>query len=140
MLGSAPQECRLARARDVPAPSDSEAGDGVTSYVMITGKNTVGGLLGSPGTRPGEITDGLSKTILVIEVHGLKIPWTEPRNITLDELASRLQFGGQIGHVASFNVALADGTVRDLPTKIDAETLRRLATINDGLPVKIDQF
>ncbi len=121
-------------------PSDSSAADGETSYVMITGQNTVGGVPGSPGTRTADVTDGLSKTILVIEVYGLKIPWTEPRDITLDELVSRLQSGGQIGHVASFNVALADGTVRGLPTKIDAETLRRLATINDGLPVEIDQF
>ena len=77
----------------------------------------------------------MSNTILVVEVHGLKIPWTEPRDITLDELLARLRSGGRIGHVAGFNVGMADGSVRTLPMQIDAEMLRRLATINDGLPV-----
>ncbi len=134
----------LALVKQMPqefrCPSDGSAGEGETSYVMITGENTIGGVAGSPGTRTADITDGLAKTILVVEVHGLKIPWTEPRNITLDELAVRLRSGGQIGHVASFNVALADGAVRNLPVTIDPETLRRLATINDGLPVQVEQF
>ena len=134
----------LGLAKQMPpefrCPSDSSDGDGETSYVMITGRNTVGGLPGSPGTRLGEITDGASNTILVIEVHGLKIPWTEPRDVTLDELLARLRSGGLITHVASFNVGMADGSARSLPAKIDAETLRRLATINDGLPVEINQY
>jgi hypothetical protein len=87
-------------------PSDSDAADDETSYVMVTGPNTVGGPSGSPGTRPREITDGLSSTILVVEVHGLKIPWTEPRDITLDELLARLRSGARIGHVAGFYVSI----------------------------------
>ncbi len=134
----------LALVKQMPSqfrcPSDSNPGDGETSYVMITGKNTVGGAPGSPGTSPGEITDGMSKTILVVEVHGLKIPWAEPRDITLDELLSRLRSGARIGHVAGFNVGMADGSVRHLPLQIDPETLRRLATINDGLPVDMNKF
>ena len=92
------------------------------------------------GTSIAQITDGAANTILVIEVHGLKIPWTEPRDITLDELLALHRSGALIGHAARFNVALADGSTRSLPANIDAETLRRLATINDGLPVHIDQF
>ena len=107
---------------------------------MITGPNTMGGPPGSSGTSPRDVTDGLSRTILVVEVHGLKIPWTEPRDVTIEELASQLRSGGRIAHVASFNVVLGDASVRNLPARIDAETLRRLATINDGLPVQINQF
>jgi hypothetical protein len=118
-------------------PSDSDDSDGETSYFMITGKNMVGGPPGSPGTRFSDITDGLSGTIAIVEVHGLKIPWTEPRDITLNELLARLHSGGRIAHVATFNVGMADQSVRNLPANIDAETLRRLATINDGLPVEI---
>jgi hypothetical protein len=121
-------------------PSDGSPGDGETSYVMITGKNMVGGAPGPRGTSLAQITDGPNRTILVVEVHGLKIRWTEPRDITLEELNARLRSGGRIAHVASFNVGMADGSVRNLPAKIDPETLRRLATINDGLPVQVEQF
>ena len=127
--------------RDFRCPSDTDAGDGETSYVMITGKNTIGGVAGSRGTGLSEITDGTANTILVAEVHGLKIPWTEPRDITLDELQQRLKSGGgRIGHVSGFNVAFADGAVRHLSYTIDPETLRRLAIINDGQPVDVEKF
>jgi hypothetical protein len=121
-------------------PSDSSPGDGETSYVMLTGPNTVGGTPGSAGVSPQEIVNGPSRTIAIVEVHGLKIPWTEPRDITLDELTARLRSGGRIAHIAVFNVAMADGSVQNLSATIDAETLRRLATINNRLPVQIDKF
>jgi hypothetical protein len=120
-------------------PSDDSGGEGETSYVMITGKGTVGGMPGSPGTRLGEFTDGLAQTILVAEVHGLKIPWTEPRDITLDELLVQVGSGARIAHLLSFNVGLADGSVHTLFTQVDPETLRALATINGRLPVTNDQ-
>ena len=119
---------------------DSAAADAETSYVMITGKDTVGGVPGSHGTRRGDITNGPERTILVVEVHGLKIPWTEPRDITLDELIQRVKSGARIGHVAGFNVGMADGSAKNLPNNIDVETLRRLAIMNDGPPVDISKF
>ncbi len=131
----------LAIAKQMPreflCPSDSEAGAGETSYVMITGENTIGGTPDSSGVSPRQITDGTSNTILIVEVHGLKIPWTEPRDITLDELLQRVRSGARIGHVTGFNVGMADGSVHFLSTTFDAETLRRLAIINDGQPVNI---
>jgi len=134
----------LAIAKQMPreflCPSDTGAGEGETSYVMITGENTIGGTPDSSGVTPRQITDGTSNTIMIVEVHGLKIPWTEPRDITVDELLQRVRSGGRIGHVATFNVGMADGSVRPLPNRIDAETLRRLAIINDGQPVKINDF
>ena len=78
-------------------PSDDQAANGETSYVMLTGPNTIGGKPGSPGTSLGQVTGGTSKTILVLEVHGLKIPWTEPRDITLNELHAKLRGGRRLG-------------------------------------------
>jgi prepilin-type processing-associated H-X9-DG protein len=80
-----------------------------------------------------------SKTIMVVEVQGLKIPWTEPRDITLDELVERLKSsGGRIGHVSGFNVGMVDGSVQRLSVKIDAQTLRQLTLINGKKPVRVD--
>jgi hypothetical protein len=108
---------------------------------MITGKDTIGGLPGSSGKSFFQLASGSSNTILVLEVHGLKIPWTEPRDITLDELAQRLKAsGGRIGHVTGFNAALADGSVHRIPAGIDPEVLRSLSTINGDKPVNIDDF
>jgi hypothetical protein len=85
-----------------------------------------------------DISGGASKTILVLEVHGLKIPWTEPRDITLDELSKRLKSGGRIGHVRGFNVGMVDGSVHHLSTTIDPETLHQLSIINGHKPVSVD--
>jgi hypothetical protein len=129
-----------ARPSEFVCPSDSEIADGETSYVMITGPNTTGGTPGSKGVAPMQIRNGASNTLLIVEVHGLKIPWTEPKDITLNELTQRLRSGGRIGHVSGFIVGMADGSVHILPYTIDAETLRRLAIVNNGQPVNINNF
>ena len=69
----------------------------------------------------------------------MKIPWTEPRDISLDELLQRLRAGGgQIGDVTGLYVGMADGSVQHLSNKIDPETLRQLSLINGKKPVNID--
>jgi hypothetical protein len=121
-------------------PSDSNVSEDDTSYVMITGEDTVGGTPGSSGIGLTDISGGASKTILILEVHGLKIPWTEPRDISLGELTQRLRSGGRIGHATGFNVGMVDGSVHRLSDTIDPEILHRLATINGNKPVNIDSF
>lgn len=121
-------------------PSDSEAGSSQTSYMMIVGKNTMGGEHGL-SVRPVQILDGNSRTLLVVEVPGMKVDWMEPKDITLEELARLLDANkNSAPHVRGFNVVFCDGSVRCLPTTIDRETLRRLAVINDGQTVNVEQF
>jgi prepilin-type processing-associated H-X9-DG protein len=130
------RELAKIRLQEFVCPSDTDAVPGETSYVMITGENTIGGKPGSPGIRPAEFSGNRGDTIMVLEVHGLKIPWTEPRDITLAELAQRLRAnGGRIGHVAGFNVGFADGSVKNISPQIDPGVLRSLAIINGGQPV-----
>jgi len=128
--------------REFRCPSDTRASVDETSYVMITGKGTVGGDPGTRGTPIGAIGAHRSPrfTILVVEVPGLKIPWTEPRDITVEELVQRVGPGpgGRASHLRGFNVALCDGSVRFLPVAIDREKLRRLA-LYDEEPVKLDE-
>jgi hypothetical protein len=110
--------------------------DNGTSYLMIVGDDMVGGEPGSKGVRMSDIHDGVSKTILIVEVPNSGIAWAEPRDITIDELIDRLD-KGQSAHLHGFNVALCDGSIQLLPVDIDRETLRRLATANDGNPVDL---
>ena len=112
-----------------------------TSYVMIVGEGTLGGLPNEEVSF-AEVMDGTSNTIMVVEVAGAGIPWMEPRDITVEEAvtfvtdpaASRFQ---QV-HPGGVNVLLADGSVRFLPTSIDPKMLRAMLTRDDGQAVRMD--
>jgi prepilin-type processing-associated H-X9-DG protein len=109
-----------------------------TNYVMIVGKGTIGGL---PNEKVGmaDITDGTVNTILVVEVVGTGIQWMEPKDLSIEELAARLNDGSakciSSRHPGGANVAMADGSVRFLSNATDAQTLRRLVLRNDGQAV-----
>ncbi len=116
-------------------PSDPGTSPTETTYVMITGKGTIGGLPNEIVRLP-DITDGSSNTIIVVEVTGTGIAWAEPRDLTLEELSLRLNDGSGkcIGslHPGGANVAMADGSVRFISDTVDPQTLRRLILRNDG--------
>ena len=119
-------------------PSDRSPSPTETNYVMIVGKGTIGG---TPNEIVGvkDITDGTSNTILVVEVTGSGINWAEPRDLTLEEFAYRINDGSGKGicskHPGGAMVLVADGSVRFVSDALDPETLRRLILRNDGLPV-----
>lgn len=106
-----------------------------TNYVMITGRGTIG-----EGTDLKGITDGLSNTILLIEITGDDLPaWTEPVDLSIEDL---LKYGvnnddapmraGSPHPSRGPNACMADGSAISLPKTIDADTLRKLAIRNDG--------
>ncbi len=115
-----------------------------TSYVMIVVPQGTGQPL-SIGNEPNRVTkaadvkDGLSNTILVVEVCDSGIAWSEPRDMTLDELRAGVNAPGANGirshHPGGACVLLADGSVRFLSETMDMELLRILAEMNDGQAV-----
>ena len=119
-------------------PSDSPTGPFDTSYVMIVGEGTVGGVP-NEAVRFRDITDGMSKTILAIEVAASGINWLEPRDMTVEEAVAYITDpaagGSRHAHPGGVNVLFADGSVRFLPQTIDPQTLRWLLTRNDGQAV-----
>ncbi len=106
---------------------NSPAGRGVTNYLTVRGKETA--FPGAEKVRPQDVRDGLSNTIMVVEVNDSKaVPWTKPDDFEVDE---KNPMAGLIGsYPGGFNVAMCDGSVRFIPSSIDAETFKALCTRN----------
>ena len=118
------------RPHGFACPSDKEAyseGATYTSYVAVVGSNAAWSGDKSRSIKEIESGGGLSNTILLVEVAGANIPWTEPRDLSLDALSD----AGSTSEVmvsskhfpddfffytprAGAHVALADGNVRFL--------------------------
>lgn len=88
--------------------------------------------------RMSEITDGTSNTIMVIEMQNTGIEWSEPQDVTLNQLLARLAQGNVSGAGNGFNVLFADGSVQFIANEIDPNQLRALITRNGGDPVNRD--
>jgi type II secretory pathway pseudopilin PulG len=114
-----------------------------TAYAFVTGPGTA-----FPEAGPltlGDITDGTSNTLLVVEACGQNIVWTEPRDVDVSHEALQINApGAQPGtsdgiassyHEGGAQAALADGSVRFLSAQIDESVLRALTTATEGEPV-----
>ena len=76
-----PNNSKLAKRmpQQFRCPSDLDAPEGTTNYVAVVGAETMWPL--DSGRKPSDATDGVSNTILLVEVTGLNIPWLEPRDL-----------------------------------------------------------
>ncbi len=115
-------------------PSSLDPSDlGETSYAVIQGP---GALFDGPDAfKLRDVTDGTSNTIMVVEVAGAGIQWTEPRDIELRHFALPINgtSGGiQSEHPGGVNVVIADGSVRFLAETIDPTVLGALITKDGG--------
>ncbi len=118
-----------------------------TDYALITGPGTIFPTSDTVFEYNG-VGDGTSNTIMAVECAGLRIPWTEPRDIdirrvslTLNELGAD---GGSPSVVSSrhtnprhewhqVNVLMADGSVKRFnPELIDPVLFQKLLTANGG--------
>ncbi|MBI3860276.1 MAG: DUF1559 domain-containing protein [Planctomycetia bacterium] len=104
------------------------------NYLAVVGDETAW-----PGPRPttiGEMKDGTSETLLLIEVTNSGIHWMEPRDLHVLQMAPSINAKAGQGissrHKSGANSLMADGAVRFLPDSLPAETLRGLLTIDGG--------
>ena len=127
-------------------PADFEPTDDAvryyTAYAAVTGSTTA-----FPEGRTltlEEFTDGASNTIAFGEAAGLRIVWTEPRDIDIEKQPIGINLpdsrrGHSPGTLSSYHpgnrgatVVMADGSVRFLSERIDPAILKALLTATGG--------
>ncbi len=105
-----------------------------TRYRVFHGKGAA--FEGTKGTKIGDITDGTSLTILIVEATD-PVTWTKPEELPFDPKKDLPKLG--LKDAERFNVAFADGSVRTLKKTIKKDTLKALITRNGAENVTIPE-
>lgn len=113
--------------------SQNDAVAGITSYAGIAAPNSI--LNPVSCTRVEDITDGANNTLMVAEVDGAKIPWTEPKDLAFAVGISSRPETLWSQHTGGFHALFADGTVRYIWAGIDSEQLLGMTTLNGAEPI-----
>jgi len=105
-----------------------------TSYVAIVGQETIW-----PADRVvklDEVSDGLSSTLLVVEIANSGIHWMQPRDLHVSQMSRTINGksgqGISSAHPGGAVVGFADGHVRFLSEMTPAATIEALLTIRGG--------
>jgi len=107
-------------------PAATNGGGGQTDYLFVTGKGTV--FEADKVTKLSEVTDGLSNTLVLIEVENSGINWAEPRDIDLSQPVALPP-----GNHPRINLgAFADGSVRSMSNSAAPNVVQGLATKAGG--------
>ena len=127
-------QVRMAVVPCYQCPSDERYLPNTTNYVMITGEGTVGGLPNET-TKIRDVADGLANTILVVEIADSFIEWSEPSDLSIDELTMLLNDPQGTGpgshHPGGLNVLYCDGTVEFITEDLDVATFQSMLRIRD---------
>lgn len=108
-----------------------------TSYVVVVGPQTA-----FPGDRSvsfGDIRDGTTNTVLVVEINNSGIHWMEPRDLHVTQMNPRINPPRGQGisslHKGYAGAALADGGVKTLSEQLSASEVAGSLTIDGGEPM-----
>jgi prepilin-type processing-associated H-X9-DG protein len=135
-----PSNSRL--ATQMPAefacPSDPGArSSSTTNYLAVTGPGTM--FAGSNGIRRDQIPDGMSNTLMVVEVTGANVNWMEPRDVDITLMTGGVGTPGgkdiSSFHPGGAQAAFADGSVHYLPANTPIQTLQGMMTVGGHEPV-----
>ncbi|RMG01186.1 MAG: DUF1559 domain-containing protein, partial [Planctomycetota bacterium] len=116
-------------------PAATELPANGTSYVRVVGPGTMGEV-GKEITF-GNIRDGSSNTILVVEWPYSRIPWAKPEDITVDEFLSLF---GRTESDQGIDVLLVDGSVKFFPLSTPPDKVRRALTCAGGEPFSLREL
>jgi hypothetical protein len=122
---SLPHEALVSGCYDSPRDNSPP---GMTNYVAIVGPGTM--WPGEKGMTIGEITDGTSRTLMLVEVHNSNIHWMEPRDLPIEELEAWLNPKHQptLAGTGGMLILRADASVEVLPPDATLKTLKAMIT------------
>jgi hypothetical protein len=147
---NAPENQKVAQSRvqglyECPSNRYLHDADGrwFTDYLAITGRHAFFPTSGE-GRHIRDVPDGLSWTALVVEACGQQVPWTEPRDLNVDETPIGVNLHGNSrgrseGVLSSYHqtgstVLTADGSAHWMSQNIDPEVLRAIMTVDGHEP------
>jgi hypothetical protein len=118
-------------------PSDSPT-TRETNYLAVVDEETM--WPGAESTRRFSVTDGSARTIQIVESVSGKVPWLEPRDLTLEQATTQVNSDSQepgmsSHHGETVKVLFADTTIHTLAKGTTSETLRALLTRAGGEPI-----
>ena len=121
-------------------PSEASGNLSDTSYAMVVGPGCISD--GPSATKMSQIRDGMSNTIIVVEVAGRGINWLEPTDWDTGSFSINDGSGAGIesDHSGVANVGFGDGSVRSLHSGIDPQALEAMTTISGGEAVDMSDF
>lgn len=118
-------------------PADTSRSRGQTNYVAVVGPTTIWPNEHS-ATRQN-VTDELDTTLQVVENHDLHVTWTEPRDLSFDEVKrlviAKKPLGISSPHESIAHGLFAEGKVRSIQVTINGDVFQALCTIASGLPL-----
>ena len=113
------------------SPVAAGVAPGHTVYLRPTGNGAFDDGDGS-STSIGQITDGLSNTIMIVEANvDQAVPWTKPADYQFDP-ANPLRGLGELYPRGGFNAAYSDCSTHFLPPQLDAAVAKGIFTKAGG--------
>jgi prepilin-type processing-associated H-X9-DG protein len=113
----------------------------LTSYVAITGPGTM--FPGAGSVKFADVTDGMSDTLMIVEVANVDVPWTAPIDLDIRTMSMKVNDPKRPAisswHPGGANVVFGDARTVFLREGIPEESLRALITIAGGEGSKADE-
>ena len=121
-------------------PSQPDRKDPTANYMVVVGEHALSD--GPHGRTFKEIKDGLSDTILLVEVADSSTWWAEPVDLDFNKMSFKINGSRRQGissyHAGGANVAFCDGSVRFLPDSTNPQLIKAMITIDGAEHVADD--